>query len=89
MNARLDKELVSDFDRLATIIAEETPAWEAGTRQAYHAVTLGFYEGELIRRVDPKHRSWDSSSMTKSQPLWGSTFTFICHRKSPIQNSRL
>ncbi|HET7112521.1 MAG TPA: serine hydrolase domain-containing protein, partial [Pyrinomonadaceae bacterium] len=28
-----------------------------GTRQAYHAVTLGFYEGELLRRIDPQHRS--------------------------------
>ena len=26
-------------------------------RQAYHAITLGFYEGELLRRVDPRHRS--------------------------------
>ena len=57
MNARLNKELVSDFDRLATVLAEENTAWEPGTRQAYHAVTLGFYEGELIRRVDPMHRS--------------------------------
>ena len=32
-------------------------AWEPGTRQAYHAITLGFYEGELLRRVDPRHRS--------------------------------
>jgi hypothetical protein len=29
----------------------------AGTRQAYHALTLGFYEGELLRCVDPQHRS--------------------------------
>ncbi len=26
-------------------------------RQAYHAISLGFYEGELLRRVDPQHRS--------------------------------
>ena len=57
LNARLDKDLVSDFDRLAAVLAQEKPAWEPGSRQAYHALTLGFYEGELIRRVDPKHRS--------------------------------
>jgi len=57
LNARLDKELVSDLDRLANVLAQEKPAWEPGSRQAYHALTLGFYEGELIRRVDPKHRS--------------------------------
>ena len=26
-------------------------------RQAYHAVSIGFYEGELLRRVDPQRRS--------------------------------
>src|SRR5262245_28994432 len=27
------------------------------TWQAYHAITLGFYESELLRRIDPLHRS--------------------------------
>ena len=53
----LDKTLIGDFDRLAEILARQKPAWEPGTRQAYHAVTLGFYEGELLRRIDPQHRS--------------------------------
>lgn len=51
------KSLVADPDRLAVVLARQKPAWEPGTRQAYHAVTLGFYEGELLRRVDPKHRT--------------------------------
>ena len=51
------KNVVSDLDRLAEVLARQKPAWEPGTRQAYHAVTLGFYEGELLRRVDPQHRS--------------------------------
>ena len=38
-------------------MARQKPAWEPGTRQAYHALTLGFYEGELMRRVDPRHRT--------------------------------
>jgi CubicO group peptidase (beta-lactamase class C family) len=53
----LDRGLVTDLDRLATVLARQKPAWEPGTRQAYHAITLGFYEGELLRRVDPRHRS--------------------------------
>ena len=52
-----DKSLVADLDRLAVVLARQKPAWEPGTRQAYHAITLGFYENELLRRVDPKHRS--------------------------------
>jgi CubicO group peptidase (beta-lactamase class C family) len=51
------RELVADLDRLAVVLARQKPVWEPGTRQAYHAITLGFYENELLRRVDPQHRS--------------------------------
>lgn len=53
----VDKAVFGDFDRLAVVLARQKPAWEPGTRQAYHALTLGFYESELLRRVDPRHRS--------------------------------
>jgi len=53
----LDRTTVADLDRLAVILGRQKPAWEPGTRQAYHAVTIGFYEGELLRRIDPLHRS--------------------------------
>ncbi len=53
----VDKGVIADLDRLAAIMAAQKPAWEPGTRQAYHAISLGFYEGELLRRVDPQHRS--------------------------------
>ena len=53
----LDRALVADFDRLAVVLARQKPAWEPGTRQAYHGITLGFYESELLRRIDPLHRS--------------------------------
>jgi CubicO group peptidase (beta-lactamase class C family) len=53
----LDRGLVADLDRLAAVLARQKPAWEPGARQAYHAITLGFYQNELIRRIDPRHRS--------------------------------
>ena len=53
----VDRLTIADPDRLAAILARQTPAWEPGTRQAYHALTLGFYEGELLRRIDPRHRT--------------------------------
>jgi len=53
----VDKSVIADLDRLAVVLARQKPAWEPGTRQAYHAVTIGFYEGELLRRIDPQHRS--------------------------------
>jgi CubicO group peptidase (beta-lactamase class C family) len=53
----VDRSVVADLDRLAVVLARQRPVWEPGTRQAYHALTLGFYEGELLRRVDPRHRT--------------------------------
>jgi CubicO group peptidase (beta-lactamase class C family) len=53
----VDEHVIADLDRLSVVLARQTPAWEPGTRQAYHALTLGFYEGELLRRIDPSHRS--------------------------------
>jgi len=53
----VDRTVIADLDRLAVILARQKPAWRPGTRQAYHAITLGYYEGELLRRVDPRHRS--------------------------------
>ncbi|MEO0648307.1 MAG: serine hydrolase domain-containing protein, partial [Cyanobacteria bacterium J06650_10] len=56
-NESVTREVVADLDRLAAVMARQKPAWEPGERQAYHALTLGFYEGELLRRIDPAHRS--------------------------------
>lgn len=53
----VDREIIADLDRLAVIMARQKPAWPASERQAYHAISLGFYMGELIRRVDPMHRT--------------------------------
>src|SRR5512145_2729235 len=53
----VDKSTVADLDRLAVILARQKPVWEPGTRQAYHAITLGYYESELLRRIDPQKRS--------------------------------
>jgi CubicO group peptidase (beta-lactamase class C family) len=57
LDTPLDRALVGDPDRLAVVLARQQPAWEPGTRQGYHAITLGFYESELLRRVDPRHRT--------------------------------
>ena len=51
------RSLVADPDRLAAVLARQKPAWPPGTRQAYHGITIGFYESELLRRVDPRHRT--------------------------------
>ena len=57
LDVPLDRALVTNLNDLAVVLARQKPVWPPGTRQAYHAITLGFYEGELLRRADPKHRS--------------------------------
>ena len=57
IDERLDVKMLADLDAVAAAIAKQRPAWEPGTRQGYHALSMGFYEGELIRRVDPDRRS--------------------------------
>jgi CubicO group peptidase (beta-lactamase class C family) len=49
----------ADFDTAAQAgaLAKKKPVWIPGTRQGYHCWTIGWYTGELLRRVDPEHRS--------------------------------
>ena len=42
---------VADSDALSRALAEATPLWVPGAGHGYHAVTFGFYAGELVRRV--------------------------------------
>ena len=49
--------ILADLDKLASVLAKQKPAWKPGTRHAYHALSLGYYESELVRRTDPQHRS--------------------------------
>ena len=46
-----------DLDALAHVLADQRPAWAPGTRQGYHAVTLGLFQNELVRRVDRDGRT--------------------------------
>jgi CubicO group peptidase (beta-lactamase class C family) len=57
VDQQLNPELIEDFDRLGELIARQRPLWEPGTRHGYHGISLGWYEGELVRRVDPEHRT--------------------------------
>lgn len=53
----LTPEILGDLDVLSDILARQTPEWTPGDRSGYHAISLGWYEGELMRRVDPKNRT--------------------------------
>ena len=57
IDTRLRSAMLADLDALAEILAAQAPAWAPGTAHGYHAVSLGLYQNELARRVDPQHRT--------------------------------
>jgi len=48
------EDAIFDFDAMVQMLADETPRWPAGEKQAYHAFTFGWLVGEIIRRVTGK-----------------------------------
>ncbi|HEY1359002.1 MAG TPA: serine hydrolase domain-containing protein [Thermoleophilaceae bacterium] len=52
IDEKLEPASLEDFDGLATAVARQRPLWRPGTRHGYHGVSLGWYEGELVRRID-------------------------------------
>jgi CubicO group peptidase (beta-lactamase class C family) len=83
----VDRDVVADVHRLALVLARQTPVWKPGARQGYHAITIGFYEGELLRRVDPRHRSLGQFFQDEIASPFG--LDFYIRLPDEIPNSRL
>jgi hypothetical protein len=88
LDEAIDRGLVVDLDRLAVVLARQKPAWEPGTRQAYHAITLGFYRDEQLRRVYPQLRSLGQFSRTRSPRRSGWTSTSGCRSDPELATGR-
>ena len=57
LDKRVEVDRLRDREWLSTALANQAPSWTPGTDHGYHAVTLGWYQSELLRRVDPGQRS--------------------------------
>ncbi len=57
LDETMDLATLADPDLVAAVLAKQAPAWEPGTRHGYHGISLGWYESELVRRVDPRRRT--------------------------------
>ena len=57
IDAPLDLAALADPDAVAVAIGKQKPAWNPGDFHGYHGISLGWYESELVRRVDPQHRT--------------------------------
>jgi CubicO group peptidase (beta-lactamase class C family) len=44
-------ETLYDHDATCAVLAAEAPWWEPGTRSGYHALSQGYLEGEIVKRV--------------------------------------
>lgn len=45
-------EDLCDWDRMRTLVADLSPLWEPGSKTRYHAYTIGWILGEVLRRID-------------------------------------
>jgi CubicO group peptidase (beta-lactamase class C family) len=57
LDEELTLEKLRDLDFMARLLARQKPAWAPGTRHGYHTMAIGLYMQELMRRVDPGHRT--------------------------------
>lgn len=57
IDTALDIETIANADRFGEILAAQAPKWEPGSAQGYHAQSLGWYESQLLRRIDPDGRT--------------------------------
>ncbi len=57
IDKRLDLLTVGDPDALGAVLAAQRPSWTPGSARGYHAQSLGWYESQLLRRVDPGGRT--------------------------------
>lgn len=53
-NEPVEPGALLDWDKAVDLLAKESPWWEPGTRNGYHALTFGWTVGELVRRVSGK-----------------------------------
>ena len=74
----LDLDTLADLDALGRIIGAQAPNWEPGTRHGYHGISLGWYESELLRRVDPSTAPSAATSPTRSPRPSASTSSSAC-----------
>jgi CubicO group peptidase (beta-lactamase class C family) len=51
---KLTIEDLYDWDKMVRLLAAQKPLWEPGKACGYHAVTWGYFPGELIKRITGK-----------------------------------
>lgn len=71
LDSPLSYENASNPDTLADILAKQSHNFDGKAVHAYHAITQGWIQNEIIRRVDPENRTIDDFARTFKEK-WGS-----------------
>jgi CubicO group peptidase (beta-lactamase class C family) len=50
----LSEEAIFHWDEMTSALAEQEPWWQPGTKHGYHALTIGWLVGEVIKRITGK-----------------------------------
>ncbi|HET6970541.1 MAG TPA: serine hydrolase domain-containing protein [Phenylobacterium sp.] len=58
MPAGVTPEMMCDWDAMVAAIADLPPLFPVGEKTAYQSMTFGWIVGEIVRRADPKGRSF-------------------------------
>lgn len=48
---KLDVEDLYNWDKIVNLLAAQKPLWPLGEGAGYHAITWGYFPGELVRRI--------------------------------------
>jgi CubicO group peptidase (beta-lactamase class C family) len=51
LEVKVEPEDLYDWDKIVNLLAEQAPWWEPGTASGYHALTQGYFIGEIVKRV--------------------------------------
>lgn len=54
VDTKLEVEDLYDWEKMVALLAAQKPWWTPGKGAGYHAVTWGYFPGELIRRITGK-----------------------------------
>ena len=54
VDTKLEVADLYDWEKMTTLLAKQAPLWQLGTGAGYHAITWGYFPGELVRRITGK-----------------------------------
>lgn len=71
---------------LGEVLAKQAPHWPPGQAYGYHAISLGLYQNEILRRLDPSGRSINAFFQQEIAAPLGMSFHIGWPSEGEIEN---